>query len=86
MIKQEKYTAKRQFELIAGDKVLFAHDLDFVTLEYLGMTGANGSWMFAKEEIKTFGTENPRERVNGIDNDTQVIVKNYVKQMFPELQ
>lgn len=53
MIKQEKYTAKRQFELIAGDKVLFAHDLDFVTLEYLGMTGANGSWMFAKEEIKT---------------------------------
>ena len=40
----------------------------------------------AKEEIKTFGTENPRTRVNGIDNDTQVIVKNYVKQMFPELQ
>ena len=40
----------------------------------------------AKEEIKTFGTENPRIRVNDIDNDTQVIVKNYVKQMFPELQ
>ncbi len=40
----------------------------------------------AKEEIKTFGTENPRQRLNGIDNDTEVIVKNYVKQMFPELQ
>jgi|TARA_R110002167_G_scaffold244419_2_gene449955 uncharacterized protein with ATP-grasp and redox domains len=37
----------------------------------------------AKEEVRINGTEKIAETT---DNDTKVIVRNYVKQMFPELQ
>lgn len=39
----------------------------------------------AKEEIWRDGAVVPRERAEDVDHDTKVIVKNYVKQMFPEL-
>ena len=39
----------------------------------------------AKEEISTLGVHEPKRRVEQVDNDTQVIVRNYVKRMFPEL-
>lgn len=39
----------------------------------------------AKEEISVLGVHEPKRRVKQVDNDTQVIVRNYVKMMFPEL-
>ena len=69
-----------------GDYILSALVGDSIDLKSLQTMNKRQLLHLAKEEIKTFGTENPRVRVNGIDNDTEVIVKNYVKQMFPELQ
>lgn len=39
----------------------------------------------AKQEISTLGVYEPKTRVEQVDNDTQVIIRNYVKRMFPEL-
>lgn len=39
----------------------------------------------AKEEISTLGVYEPKKRIESVDNDVKVIVRNYVKQMFPEL-
>lgn len=39
----------------------------------------------AKEEIWRDGAEVPRQRAENADRDTKVIVKNYVRMMFPEL-
>lgn len=39
----------------------------------------------AKDEISTLGIYEPKRRIDDVDNDTKVIVRNYVKQMFPEL-
>jgi hypothetical protein len=39
----------------------------------------------AKEEIWRDGAEVPRVRAENADRDTKVIVKNYVRMMFPEL-
>ena len=38
----------------------------------------------AKDEVREKGTG--QISIETVDNDTKVIVKNYVKQMFPELQ
>ncbi len=69
-----------------GDYILGALVGESIDLKSLQTMNKRQLLHLAKEEIKTFGTENPRQRINGIDNDTEVIVKNYVKQMFPELQ
>jgi hypothetical protein len=39
----------------------------------------------AKDEIYCMGVEAPRYRINDLDTETKIIVKNYVKNMFPEL-
>ena len=39
----------------------------------------------AKGEIRTQGVDAPRGNISQVDRDTQVIVNNYVKRMFPEL-
>ena len=38
----------------------------------------------AKDEVRENGTK--KISIETVDNDTKVIVKNYVRQMFPELQ
>ena len=38
----------------------------------------------AKEEVKEHGIKSIS--IESVDNDTKVIVRNYIKQMFPELQ
>lgn len=38
----------------------------------------------AKDEVRVKGTK--QISIETVENDTKVIVKNYVKQMFPELQ
>lgn len=69
-----------------GDYILSAIVGESIDLKSLQTMNKRQLLHLAKQEIKSFGTENPRQRINGIDNDTEVIVKNYVKQMFPELQ
>jgi hypothetical protein len=39
----------------------------------------------AKDEIYTQGVEAPKQQLKGIDTETNIIVRNYVKNMFPEL-
>ena len=39
----------------------------------------------AKEEIYCLGVETPKTKISNVDRDTVVIIRNYVKQMFPEL-
>lgn len=39
----------------------------------------------AKDEIYCLGVETPKTKIGGVDTETDIIVRNYVKQMFPEL-
>ena len=39
----------------------------------------------AKDEIYLLGVETPKTRIGNVDTETDIIVRNYVKQMFPEL-
>ena len=39
----------------------------------------------AKDEISTLGIYEPKNRLDAVDSETKIIVRNYVKQMFPEL-
>jgi hypothetical protein len=39
----------------------------------------------AKDEIYTQGVDAPKQQLKGVDNETSIIVRNYVKNMFPEL-
>ena len=39
----------------------------------------------AKDQIFTHGAVKPRALANEVNNDTDVIIRNYVKRMFPEL-
>jgi len=39
----------------------------------------------AKDEIYCLGVETPKTKIGGVDTKTDIIVRNYVKQMFPEL-
>lgn len=39
----------------------------------------------AKKEIYTMGVQEPKNRISNVDTETNIIVRNYVKNMFPEL-
>jgi len=39
----------------------------------------------AKDQIFTYGAVTPRMLASEVNNDTDVIIRNYVKRMFPEL-
>ena len=39
----------------------------------------------AKEQIEAFGIEAPKERALDAEMEDDIIIRNYVKQMFPEL-
>ena len=39
----------------------------------------------AKDEIYTQGVDAPKQQLKGVDTETNIIVRNYVKNMFPEL-
>jgi hypothetical protein len=39
----------------------------------------------AKGEIYHMGADQPKECLDTVDRDTNIIIRNYVKQMFPEL-
>lgn len=39
----------------------------------------------AKDEIYCLGVETPKTKIGVVNTETDIIVRNYVKQMFPEL-
>lgn len=69
-----------------SDYILSAIVSDVIDLKELQRLNKRQLLQVAKDEIRIMGTEQPKYRINEVDNDTRVIVKNYVKQMFPELQ
>jgi len=69
-----------------GDYILSALLSEAIDLNRLQQLNKRQLLHLAKEEIRTFGIDQPLVRICEVDNDTRVIVKNYVKRMFPELQ
>ena len=56
-----------------------------VTLDQVQELNKRELLRVAKGEIRTQGVDAPRGNISQVDRDTQVIVNNYVKRMFPEL-
>ena len=71
-------------ELDVSNYVLSAITHKSINLSQVQRLNKRELLQLAKEEIKGKGTESIK--IDAFDNDTSVIVRNYVKQMFPELQ
>lgn len=69
-----------------SDYILSAIVSDVIDLKELQRLNKRQLLQVAKDEIRVMGTEQPKYRISSIDNETSIIVRNYVKQMFPELQ
>jgi hypothetical protein len=68
-----------------SDYIVAAIASDNVTLDEVQNLNKRELLRVAKGEIYNLGVEAPRQLVTNVDRDTSVIVKNYVKRMFPEL-
>lgn len=68
-----------------SDYVLCAIACEIVTLDEVQSLNKRELLRVAKDEIYTHGAQHPRYKAIEVDGDTRVIVKNYVKRMFPEL-
>ena len=71
-------------ELDVGNYVLSALTHNVVNLTQIQKLNKRELLQLAKEEVKQKGIQ--AISIESVDNDTKVIVRNYVKQMFPELQ
>lgn len=69
-----------------SDYILSAILNEVVNLKELQKLNKRQLLQLAKDEIRVSGTEQPKQRLVEVDNETNIIVRNYVKQMFPELQ
>jgi hypothetical protein len=65
--------------------VLSAIASDHINLDQVQKLNKRELLRVAKGEIFCMGVEAPKNQINKVDNETTIIVKNYVKQMFPEL-
>lgn len=68
-----------------SDYIVAAIAGDNVTLDEVQNLNKRELLRVAKGEIYNLGVEAPRQLTRTVDRDTSVIVKNYVKRMFPEL-
>lgn len=68
-----------------SDYIVAAIASDNVTLDEVQNLNKRELLRVAKGEIYNLGVEAPRQLTGNVDRDTSVIVKNYVKRMFPEL-
>lgn len=68
-----------------AEYVLSAIANEAVSLDEVQKLNKRELLRIAKGEIFTFGVTAPKTMTTTIDNDTSVIVRNYVKNMFPEL-
>jgi hypothetical protein len=71
-------------ELDVGNYVLSALTHNVVNLTQIQKLNKRELLQLAKNEVKEKGTKSVS--IESVDNDTKVIVRNYIKQMFPELQ
>ena len=68
-----------------SDYIISAIDSKITSVDAVQKLNKRELLQLAKEEISTHGVYEPKTRTVQVDNDTQVIVRNYVKLMFPEL-
>lgn len=68
-----------------SDYIISAIDSNITSVDAVQKLNKRELLQLAKEEISAHGVYEPKTRVVQVDNDTQVIVRNYVKLMFPEL-
>jgi len=71
-------------ELDVGNYVLSALTHNVVNLTQIQKLNKRELLQLAKNEVKEKGIRSVS--IESVDNDTKVIVRNYIKQMFPELQ
>lgn len=71
-------------ELDVGNYVLSALTHNVVNLAQIQKLNKRELLQLAKNEVKEKGIKSVS--IESVDNDTKVIVRNYIKQMFPELQ
>ena len=71
-------------ELDVGNYVLSALTHNVVNMTQIQKLNKRELLQLAKNEVKEKGIKSIS--VESVDNDTNVIVRNYIKQMFPELQ
>ena len=71
-------------ELDVGNYVLSALTSNAVNLTQIQKLNKRELLQLAKNEVKEKGIKSVS--LESVDNDTNVIVRNYIKQMFPELQ
>jgi len=71
-------------ELDVGNYVLSALTNNAVNLTQIQKLNKRELLQLAKNEVKEKGIRSVS--IESVDNDTKVIVRNYIKQMFPELQ
>ena len=71
-------------ELDVGNYVLSALKHNVVNLAQIQKLNKRELLQLAKEEVKEHGIKSIN--IDSVENDTKVIVRNYIKQMFPELQ
>lgn len=71
-------------ELDVGNYVLSALTSNAVNLTQIQKLNKRELLQLAKNEVKEKGIKSIS--LESVDNDTNVIVRNYIKQMFPELQ
>ena len=71
-------------ELDVGNYVLSALTHNVVNLTQIQKLNKRELLQLAKNEVKEKGIKSVS--IESVDNDTKAIVRNYIKQMFPELQ
>jgi len=71
-------------ELDVGNYILSALTSNAVNLTQIQKLNKRELLQLAKNEVKEKGIKSIS--LESVDNDTNVIVRNYIKQMFPELQ
>jgi len=68
-----------------GDYILCAIKHRNINLNKVQQLNKRQLFQLAKDEILVLGQGSPTEAVFDVDSETKIIVRNYVKQMFPEL-
>ena len=74
------------FDIIEeGDYILCAIKNNNADLMNVQRLNKRQLFQLAKDEILVIGNASPAESIFNVDSETKIIVRNYVKQMFPEL-
>jgi len=68
-----------------ADYVLSAIVSENINLDQVQKLNKRELLRVAKEEIYCLGVETPKTRLSKVDQETNIIVRNYIKLMFPEL-